>query len=51
LAQKNGLEVIATAVRRHEVLLQRADEQIPHSVGRVLLALATFVADDAEGCK
>ena len=50
IAQEDGLAGVFTAMRRHEVL-QRADEQIPHSVGRMLLALANTVADEAEDCR
>ena len=49
-ALEKGLGGIAGAMRRREAL-QRADELGPHSVGRVLLALATSVADHDEGCR
>ena len=49
-ALEKGLMGVARAMRRREVL-QRADELVPHSVGRVLLALAASVADRDEGCK
>lgn len=49
-ALEKGLGGVARAMRRREVL-QRADELVPHSVGRVLLALAASVADRDEGCK
>jgi hypothetical protein len=52
VALENGLDGVTSAMRRCE-MLKRADELIPHSVGRVLLALAlaTTMADIDEGCK
>ena len=53
MALEKGLEwPMYTAMRRRE-MLQRADELIPHSVGRMLLALAlaTSMADIDEGCR
>ena len=47
---ENSLEDVIKAMRRRD-MLQRADKMIAHSVGRVLLALATTVADKHEGCK
>jgi hypothetical protein len=47
---ENSLEGVIRAMRRRDVL-QRADEMIAHSIGRVLLALATTVADKDKGCK
>ena len=45
----DGLESLARAMRRRDVL-QRADDLVPHSVGRVLLVLAnTAVVDRIEG--
>ena len=50
-APENGLEGLARAMRRREVL-QRADELVPHSVGRVLLALlASTLMDRTAGYK
>ena len=52
---EKGLNGLGSAMRRRG-MLQRADEQFPHAVGRTLLALATAVTnqttatDPEEGC-